>query len=366
MRRFFPFLLVLVISLSAQSQNCSAPVSSLVFQQKVNQITALRQDQQRIRVATEFATKNCLLTYQVKQLTELFNDDATRLLFVQDAFPTIFDKENIYDLYDGFAYFSTAMRFHDYLELQSQRPPRPGRNNEMTEQPFSFPEYNYPSYESYHDASPCSQPLNDKEFFRVVRNVMSLRDDESRVVAAIQLAESNCLTVAQIMKMGSLIEKEAKRLDYLKRTYDYTYDVGNFHYSNQLFKDKAYTSDFDNFVRTRRGRPDRDNRNNNGRREPLCGVSDNEFQEIVATIKAQSFENTQVTMAKQIVRTKQCFTTLQIKQLLEVFTFENTKLDMAKYCFGYCVDRGDYYKINSVFTFSSSVEDLTNFISSQQ
>ena len=365
MKHLYLLLTILLISLSAHSQNCTAPVSGMVFKQKYSQLSAMRQDQQRLSVATEFARKNCLLTYQVKQVAELFNDDITRLGFIQDAYPAIFDKENMYDLYDAFAYFSTAMRLHDFIDGMS---PRDNRRNDYSgnrERPFEFPDYNYPSYENYRETTICSQPISDEVFYRVLRNVMNQRDDDSRITAAMQLAQSNCLTVAQLMKMGSLIEKEAKRLDYFKRSYDYTYDIGNYHYGNQLFKDKTYHADFDKFVTTRRGQP----RKNDQTRRPddrQCRVSDVEFQEIMTTIKGQTFENTQLSMAKQIVRTKQCFTTMQIKMLLGVFSFENTKLDMAKYCYAYCVDRGDYYKINSAFTVSTSVDELNKYISEQR
>ena len=116
MKQFCIVLILLMVSFSAKSQNCTAPVSGMVFKQKYSQLTVIRQDQQRLRAATEFARKNCLLIYQVKQIAELFNDDITRLTFIQDAFPAIFDKENKYDLYDAFAYFSTAMRLHDFME----------------------------------------------------------------------------------------------------------------------------------------------------------------------------------------------------------------------------------------------------------
>ena len=95
------------------------------------------------------------------------------------------------------------------------------------------------------------------------------------------------------------------------------------------------------------------------------GFSDEELNEAVNSIKKQSFSNTQLTMAKQIVRSKQCFTALQIKQIVDIFSFESSKLEMAKFCYSYCVDKDNYYKINDSFSFSSSVDDLDKYISSQ-
>lgn len=374
MKNLFVLLFISFISLTVKSQNCNAPVSSVVFKQKLTQLSTMRSDQQRLNAANDFVQRNCLLTYQVKQITELFNDDITKLNFVQNAYAVIFDKENVYDLYDAFAYFSTVMRLHDFIEDQSPRQNRRSRYSDVQEQPYTFPDYNYPSYENYRDKTPCSQPLNDEVFLRLLRNVTMHHDDDSRILAAIQLEESNCLSVAQIMKIGSFIEKEAKRLDYLERSYDHTYDVGNFQYSNQLFKERTYANEFDNFVRDRRSRPGRDSRDTRDNKESReygqgrnnCMVTDADMQDILTNIKAQKFENTQITLAKQIVRSKQCFTSEQIKRLIEAFTFENSRLDMAKYCYAYCIDRKDYYKINSAFTFPSSVEELNKFINEQE
>lgn len=358
------FVFAIMMVWPAHAQNCTAPASSIVFQQKLSQLSAMRTDQQRLHAASEFARRNCLLTYQVKQITELFADDVTRLNFVQDAYPALFDKENAYDLYDVFAYFSTVMRFHDFINGRPGQASRPNSYPAYDDRyDYPFPEYNYPSYDNYREPTPCSSPLSESEFNRLVRNVMLQPDDELRELTAIQLAEANCMTVSQIMKMASLLEQEANRLDYLKRSYDFTYDVGNYHYSNQLFKDKTYYNQFETYVTERRRQPRHDPRQRPGERH--CGVSDSELLEIVNTIKGQSFDNTQLTMAKQIVRAKQSFTTSQIRQLVDIFTFEASKLDMAKYCYAYCIDQSNYYKINTAFTFSSSVDELTKYIGEQ-
>lgn len=366
MRKIILVQLISLICLAGYSQNCNAPVSSIAFQQKVSQLSSLKNDQQRLARASEFVETNCLLTYQVKQIAELFGDDITRLSFVENAYRTTFDKENFYDVYDVFAYFSSVMRLHDFISANNQRDNRPPVNPSGYNEPvYSFPKYNYPSYKIYKETTLCKEPVSDELFLKLISNLLSQPDDEVKVALAVQLAENNCLTVEQIMKVGSLISKEQKRLDYLKRTYNYTYDIGNYEYNDQLFSDATYHDEFKSFVHQQRGRG-HDQRRDEHSGEPICRVSDQEFADITVSIKNQTFNNTQLNLAKQIVKTKQCFTTLQIKQLIDIFTFEDSKLEMAKYCYPYCTDRNNYYKINDCFTFSSSVDALTNFISSQQ
>ncbi|NJK95670.1 MAG: DUF4476 domain-containing protein [Bacteroidales bacterium] len=353
------------ITILLEAQPLPKPMPDQIFFQELNRLKLMKQEQKRLNMACDLTRRNSLFTMQAKQIARLFADDYFRLEFLQTAYPVIYDKENIYDLYDSFSSFSAVMRFHDYMEGQTRRTNRPGKYRDSYGKDYYFPEYNYPSYENYNEYSLCDRPMSEEEFEDVVIEIMKYRDDETRIQVAIRLAENNCLAVSQIMKLGSIIEKEQKRLEYLKRSYDYTFDVDNYSYGNQLFKDKIYITEFDNFVRERKGRPGRDSRT--GRPgSGYCRISEAEMNEIAVNIKQQSFDNTRMETAKQIVKAKQCFTVFQIKQLIEIFTFENSRLELAKFCYGYCTDQSDYYKLNNSFSFSRSVDDLNRFINEQR
>lgn len=365
MTRNLIFLLFVLLQIDVYSQPVPRPMPENLFLQEYNRLKMTRPEQKKLTMACELVRRNSILTIQAKKMAGLFANDYFRLDFMQCAFGSIYDQENIYDLYDAFSTFSYVMRFHDFVEAQTERPRRQGKYRDAYGRDYSFPEYNYPSYDNYNDYSLCDRPINEEEFDEVVIQILSLRDDDSRIQAVSRIAESNCLTVSQIMKLGSIIEKEQKRLEYLKRIYDHTYDVNNFSYGNQLFREKTYITEFDNYVKDRSNRNSRDY-NRDRRQDNHCRVSDTEMSEIVASIKRQSFDNTKLETAKQVVRAKQCFSVYQIKQLLELFSFENNRLDLAKFCYNYCTDRSDYYKLNSSFTYSGSVDELNKYIQAQR
>ena len=50
---------------------------------------------------------------------------------------------------------------------------------------------------------------------------------------------------------------------------------------------------------------------------------------------------------------------------MKLFSFEDSRLDFAKFAYGHTYDLGNYYQINSAFTFSSSVDELNDFIATQ-
>ncbi|WP_196886312.1 DUF4476 domain-containing protein [Aureivirga sp. CE67] len=100
--------------------------------------------------------------------------------------------------------------------------------------------------------------------------------------------------------------------------------------------------------------------------EDVCTSMDaDEFDTAIASIKSKSFADTKKKVAKQIID-HNCFDTNQVLQMLELFTFESGKLEMAKYMYSKTSDQKNYYKINDVFSFSSSIESLQNYIKKQQ
>jgi hypothetical protein len=92
-------------------------------------------------------------------------------------------------------------------------------------------------------------------------------------------------------------------------------------------------------------------------------MSPQDFQSAKQTIASKSFEDSKLAIAKQIVNSN-CLTSGQVMELVKLFDFEDTKLQFAKYCYGYTYDLGNYYKVNDAFEFESSIDELNNYISS--
>ena len=85
------------------------------------------------------------------------------------------------------------------------------------------------------------------------------------------------------------------------------------------------------------------------------------FAEVKTSISSKSFENSKLTIAKQVI-SNNCLTSAQVKEILKLFDFEATKLDVAKFAYGYTYDKGNYYQLNDAFNFESSIDELNNYI----
>lgn len=86
-----------------------------------------------------------------------------------------------------------------------------------------------------------------------------------------------------------------------------------------------------------------------------------DFNSAVATIRNQGFDETRLNTARQIASSN-CLSTNQITQICQIFGFEQTKLDFAKFAYDYCTDRNNYFKVNNIFSFSSSSDELNSYI----
>ena len=84
-----------------------------------------------------------------------------------------------------------------------------------------------------------------------------------------------------------------------------------------------------------------------------------------STIASKSFDDTKLTVAKQIVSSN-CLFADQVKEITELMSFEDSKLDFAKYAYSRTYDQGNYFKVNNAFDFESTIEELNVYISTQR
>ena len=86
-----------------------------------------------------------------------------------------------------------------------------------------------------------------------------------------------------------------------------------------------------------------------------------EFSDAQTSISGKGFEESKMTLAKQIGG-GHCFSVEQVKSIMGLFSFEDSKLDFAKFAYDHVHDIGNYYKVNDVFSFESSIDALDQFI----
>lgn len=85
------------------------------------------------------------------------------------------------------------------------------------------------------------------------------------------------------------------------------------------------------------------------------------FSMMVQQISSQPFEDNRLQDAQQIVMSNRV-TSAQVTDIMRLFSFESTRLQFAKFAYGYVIDPNSFFMVNNAFSFSSSVDDLHRFI----
>jgi hypothetical protein len=93
----------------------------------------------------------------------------------------------------------------------------------------------------------------------------------------------------------------------------------------------------------------------------FIGMNPNAFSNALRAIENQTFDSDQVRMAKQIIRTN-AVSSQQIAEVMRLMSFESSRLAIAKFGYGYVADPQNYFVVNDVFWFSSSIRELDRFI----
>jgi hypothetical protein len=94
-------------------------------------------------------------------------------------------------------------------------------------------------------------------------------------------------------------------------------------------------------------------------------MSSADFANAKSSVEKQSFEDGKLKVAKQILSTN-CMSVAQVKEIMAMFSYEETKLEWAKFAYGKTTDPNNYYQLNDGFTYSSSVDALNEYIETQK
>ena len=86
------------------------------------------------------------------------------------------------------------------------------------------------------------------------------------------------------------------------------------------------------------------------------------FSDAKQAISNSSFDNTRLSTAKTVLASN-FVTTDQVMELCQLFSFDDSKLNFAKYAFDRTVDANNYFKVSSVFSFDASKQSLNDYIS---
>ena len=90
-------------------------------------------------------------------------------------------------------------------------------------------------------------------------------------------------------------------------------------------------------------------------------ISNTLFEAEMKKIKVHDFEEAKKEAIEKFFKGN-CFTSAQIKILLDNLIFEEHKLELAKKAYAHVTDKNNFVIINSIFEFDDAKDELTEYI----
>ena len=199
--------------------------------------------------------------------------------------------------------------------------------------------------------NPCNGQLPAIKFNQKIEMLRNMKNENMRLAKMKELASEYCLTTDQVKQGCEILIKDFNRLDFVETAYINIVDKENFYEVYDAFSKFSSVMRLHDFVQNFTmiipteppHTPHNPNfpHNPNNPPPPLtpCYVGQADFQLILESIKKEAFSETKVSLTKQILSSKNCFTTSQIKEMVQLFDFEEPKLEIAKYAYDYCIDK---------------------------
>ncbi len=224
----------------------------------------------------------------------------------------------------------------------------------------------------------CHMPMPQNDFNSLRSQVRARYFDSSRLTVAKQACRYNCMTSDQIRDLCREFSYESNRLDFAKYAFEYCYDRYRYYIVGQAFSYSSSVDQLNRYITNQMAAYQNPygGYNNGGYNSGYQGgygyfqsdnpdchyiMSEQDFNELRKMINNTPYSSTKMTIAKQAC-SYTCISAEQVREICRLFTFDSDRLTFAKYAYDHCYDRRNYFKVNEVFTFTSSVSELNRFI----
>ena len=90
-------------------------------------------------------------------------------------------------------------------------------------------------------------------------------------------------------------------------------------------------------------------------------MSNQDISDLGIRVKDRMGDSDKLTLVQSVLQNNE-YNTDQVRTVLGWFSFESTKLEFAKWAYDRTIDRENYWKLEDVFSFSSSKTELSQHI----
>ncbi len=178
----------------------------------------------------------------------------------------------------------------------------------------------------------------------------------------------------QLRTMLGWFSFESTKLEFAKWAYDNAIDKENYWKLEDVFSFSSSKSELTEYVDARKTTtPVRDNRDRvriNDRNRDYeynnvnpRAISDQDVLDLGSRVKDRITDSDKLQLVQSVLKGKEYYTD-QLRTMMGWFSFEGTKLDFAKWAYNQTLDSENYWKLEDVFSFTSSKDELNNYVQS--
>jgi hypothetical protein len=176
----------------------------------------------------------------------------------------------------------------------------------------------------------------------------------SKMVIIRQALRDNFFTTDQVKQLAQQFSFEDDKLQIAKLAYNRTVDKANYHLLYSIFSYSSSKEDLAKYIMDNGGSGD-----DTYTVKPVVGTED--FNRIKSRLQASFSDNTRLGIARQSID-NYYFSAEQIREMVQIFPFEASKLEIAKYAYGKTVDKNNYGIIQELLNTRSGREELARYI----
>jgi|GEM_PF-4206188 len=107
------------------------------------------------------------------------------------------------------------------------------------------------------------------------------------------------------------------------------------------------------------------NNNNNGNWGNGMVMNPSNFTALLNQLRNETMDNTRMTLLRNAIETNRV-NTQQSRQLMQLFDFDNDRVEAAKLLYPRCIDRNNFFQVLDAIEFSASKEALSNWLRQQR
>jgi len=343
-----------------------SPMSNENFAVLVRNIQYMRGTNAKVAAINDAFDKssNYFTTAQAGKLIGLVNSQSRRLNLAKASYKTITDPANFSQLDVLFASQASRAELASYVSNYEDNNPANNGNYGDNDNNGNHGNNDNNGGHGYNDHNgnngyPIRRPMSDGSFTYLYSNLSNQLGFGVKMTSLTNEFNNtnNYFTTAQTRQLIELVSDDNNRLQLAKLAYNNVVDPENYSQINNLLNNQYSRNELDMYVKA-------NNSNNNGYpiRRPM---SDGSFTNLYSNISNQfGFGVKMTSLTNEFNNTNNYFTTAQARQLIQLVSDENNRLQLAKSSYDNIVDPENFNRLYDLFTSQSKVNELTDYVRS--